>query len=84
MMFAQKKLVKRKTNIIVDANFVFKKIKKITITKTIRKSAAKMTELDEEIVIFVHKQLINKEFTILKQFALINYRSKEIINVHII
>ena len=66
MTSVQKKIVKRKTNIIVDANSVFKKVKKITTMKTIRKSATKMTESNEEIAIFVHKQLIDTKLTKLK------------------
>ena len=76
--------IKRKTDITIDANSVFKKIKKISTRKTIKKFAAKVTELNEKTTIFVFKQFIDEKFTILKQFALTNYQSKKITNVYII
>ena len=87
MTFVKKKIVKCKINIIIDANFIFKKIKKILTMKMIKKFATTIIKLNEKTIIFVFKQFIDekfKKFIKFKKFALTNYRLKKIINVHII
>ena len=84
IMFVKKKIIKCKMNITIDANFVFKKIKKISTTKMIKKFTMIIIKLNKKTMIFIFKQFINEKFIKLKKFALISYRSKKITNVHII
>ena len=55
MTFVKKKIIKCKTNIIIDANSVFKKIKKTLMIKTIKKFATTIIKSNEKTMIFIFK-----------------------------
>ena len=73
MTFVKKKIIKCKMNIIIDANSVFKKVKKVSMMKIIKKFAATIIKLNKKTIIFIFKQFIDEKFMKLKKFALTNY-----------